>query len=156
MSFSLTSPREHRTVRPAWSGSAFIVEALFVLLFLAAFSALFVRLFAHAVSEANMSLDLSQAVAQAQDVAERFAADPRSVEEITVSGDMMTVCSIEEEETGRGTLYHATVWVYRLEDLDGNLGMDPEVADQASLDAWLPAEPLYSVTTARYLRGDDR
>lgn len=156
MSFSLTSPREHRTVRPAWSGSAFIVEALFVLLFLAASSALFVRLFAHAVSEANMSLDLSQAVAQAQDVAERFAADPRSVEEVAVSDDMLTICSIEEEETSRGTLYHATVSVYRLEDLDGNLGVVPPVADLASLDGQLPTDPLYSVTTARYLRSDGR
>ena len=141
MSFSLTSPREHRTVRPAWSGSAFIVEALFVLLFLAASSAIFVRLFAHAVSEANRSLELSQAVAQAQDVAECFAADPRSVEELTVSDGLMTVCSLEEEETGRGTLYHATVSVYKLED-GGRLAGGPT------------GEPLYSLQTACYQRGE--
>ena len=154
MSFSLTSPREHRTVRPAWSGSAFIVEALFVLLFLAASSALFVRLFAHAVAEANLSMDLSQAVAQAQDVAECFAADPQSVEEVTISGDMVTVCSIEEEETSKGTLYHARISVYRLEDLGPELGVDPE--GTSLLDTLPSDEPLYSVTTARYQGGDGR
>lgn len=139
MSFNLASKQRHRLNRPAWSGTAFLVEALVLLIFIAASAAVFVQLYEHAASQAAESRDLSQAVAAATDVAERFAANPASVEEVTDAGDMTVVCTATEEPAGSGTLHHATITVYQ---------------DDAT--AATDSEPLYTITTARYMGGEGR
>ena len=140
MSFNLTTERRHRFGLPTWSGSAFIVEALLLLLFLAASAAIFTQLFAHAATQATESLELSRAVAVANDTAERFAADPDSIEDVTLSDGMVVVCTTTSDGYGAGTLYHATISGYG--------------QDAYPVPGELPVgEPVYSISTARYRGG---
>ena len=127
--FSEQSLRRHRgeADRATWPGAAFIVEALVLLAFLVAALAIFMSLFGSAHAIGAQSRDLEQAVLAAADVAERFAADPESVPDTTVSGDCLVICVVEEESTGAGTLYRA----------------DIDVVSQG--------ETIYELETARYV-----
>lgn len=152
MSFNLTS-RRHRFERPAWSGTAFLVEAIVLLVFLAAAAAIFVQLYTHAASQANESRDLSRAIALAQDTAERFSADPTAfvggsgnAESPDPSGDFVISYSTTTDEADAGTLYQATISVWDAEDRFAENPVGAELA----------REPLISITTARYVGGDGR
>ena len=145
MSFNLTS-RRHRFERPAWSGTAFLVEALVLLVFLAACVAVFVQLYTHAASQASESRELSHAVAAATDVAERFAADPTSVAETTQADGLVVTCARTEDNAGSGTLYKATISVWDEEALAADNPAGAELAQ----------EPIYSITTARFVGGEGR
>ena len=170
MSFNLVHTRTHTTERPAWSGAAFIVEALFLLVFLAASSAVFVQLFAQGAQQGAESLQLSRAVALASNTAERFAANPEDVATMVVEDDMTVVCLSEEHPHERGTLITASIYVYEFDAAyaaGANSGTTAAAAGAvgssgASQDAGpaIPGAPqfvpqgklLYSTTTAHYER----
>ena len=130
MSLNLVHNRSHRTGAPAWSSTAFIVEAVFLLVFLAAATAIFVQSFALASAQSEQSLALSRAVAAAQQTAEHFAADPTRVAATDEIDGMRVTCEITEEQHDNGTLYHATITVYA--------------------SGTQSASPLYAIETARY------
>ena len=137
MSFDLATHRKSRPGRPIWSGAAFIVEALLLLVFLVASLAIFTQLFAASAGKAAESRELSQAVSVASNMAEQFAADPASVSTVTELDNLIVVCDTTDERRENGVLHHATITVY-------------ERGQAASPESVSTGEPLYSVTTANY------
>ena len=128
MSFELPTTRRARRSLPSWSGMAFLVEAMLLLVFLIGSMAVFTQLFGYAVERSGSSRALTEAVAAAENAAERFAADPASAPAQVQDGDMRVVCNVSDENAAGGTLYRATISVYR----DGQ------------------DEPVYAIRTARY------
>ena len=102
MSFNLATGGKRRFTHARRSGSAFIVEALFLLVFLCASAAVFTQLFAHAANQASEGLELSRAVAVASDAAERFAADPEGVEDVALEDGFLVTCEVTAEPVDRG------------------------------------------------------
>ena len=128
MSFSLPAGTRTTRTRPAWSGMAMLVEAMFLLVFLMASLAIAMQLFAASSARAQQGRDLSLAVAEATNAAERFAADPTTAAGTTTADNLTIDCQVTSEETARGTLYHATITVFA----------EGEEA------------PVYTLATARY------
>ncbi|MBQ3302288.1 MAG: hypothetical protein IJH04_09155 [Eggerthellaceae bacterium] len=141
MSLDLVPERKSHVSRPTWSGAAFIVGALLLLVFVATSSAIFVQLFAFATGQATDSVELSQAVAAAQNVAERFAADPESIDRTTQFDNLVVASDIDDEKREHGTFYTATISVYK-SDVAANAEGSPS------------GEPIYSISTARYVEGE--
>ena len=98
---------------PSWAVSAFIVEAIVLLAFLIASSAVFVQLFSVALVRSEESGTTAAAVAAATSTAERFAANPADVREVTQVGDLVVVCETDSAKRAGGTLYHADISVYQ-------------------------------------------
>lgn len=105
------SARKRLTAGGSWTGVAFIVEAMLLLVFLVASLALFSNLFASAVQRSDESRELTAAVAAASDVAERFAADPSSVEKTTQRGDLTVVCDASVDKRAAGSYHRAFIKV---------------------------------------------
>ena len=131
MSFNLSTERTHRSQLTRQSDVGFIIEALFLLVFLAAAAAVFVQLFALAAEQSVESVELSRAVAAASNTAERFAADPLSVEESETVDGFVVKCDVTDDDRAEGTLHKATITVYRA-------------------DAAADGAPVYSISTAAY------
>ena len=112
MSFELPTHRKVIGVRPRWSGAAFLVEAMLLLVFIMASLAVFTQLFAASAERANQSRDLTDAVAIASTTAERFAADPQGVAREFTQGRLRVVCDVRPEARQGGTMYYATISVY--------------------------------------------
>ena len=104
MSFSLPAGTRATRTRPAWSGMAMLVEAMLLLVFLMTSLAIAMQL---------------------------FAADPSTAGGVTQADDLTVDCQVTDEDTARGTLYHATISVF---------------ADDAET-------AVYVLTTARYEQG---
>lgn len=115
---------------PSWSGVAFVVEAMLLLVFLIGSLALFTNLFASSVKHGNESRELTIAVAVASDTAERFATDPASVPETDKINDMIVKCDVTDDKRAGGVYHKAVITVYG----EG-------------------AEPVYSITTGVYESG---
>ena len=131
MSFELPTHRPATSARPGWASGAFIVESLLLLVFLIGSLAIFTQMFAGAAEQATQSSMLSEAVAVAGSTAERFAADPQGIETETQDGDLRVVSNVTQDERDGGILYHATISVFTANG----------------------AEPIYTVTTSRYVSG---
>lgn len=131
MSLQLNRRRRAAATKPTWSGVAFIIESMLLVVFLIASLSVFTQLFSSAVNNAEHSRSITAAVALASNSAERFAADPEEEAGETVSGNMRVVCDVTSEDRPAGTLYHATISVY-----NGPV-----------------AEPVYTIQTARYVSG---
>ena len=127
MSIDLANHRKSRPGRPLWSGTAFLVEALLLLVFLAASLAVFAQLFAAAAGKTAESDQLARAVAAADNVAEQFAANPHAVS---------TVNEIDEPRDG-GVLHKATITVY-------------ERSTAEATGSVSTGDSVFSVSTARY------
>ena len=122
-----------KSTRPSWSGVAFVVEAMLLLVFLVGSLALFTSLFASSVKRGDESRELTVAVAVASDTAERFAADPLSVPASAVKNDMVVTCDVTNDARDGGIYRKALITVYDAE-----------------------SQPVYSVTTAVYESGVTR
>lgn len=143
MSLNLSSHRPSYKQRPSWSGSAFIVEALLLLVFLMASLAIFTQLFALSAEQSAESDKLSQAVATASTVAERFSADPMSIEATEAVNGLVVQCDTSSETRDSGVMYKATISVYE--------------RDGAAVSETTPkGDALYTITTARYVSGVTR
>ncbi len=129
MSFQLPTSHPRTGSGTSRAGTAMLVEAMILLVFLIASLAVFMQMFSASLTRADESRELTMAVAAASDVAEQFAAYPEQAGgEQTLDG-MHVVCDVQEEPRPSGILYRADISVY---------------ADDGS------AEPLYSITTARF------
>ncbi|WP_080799635.1 hypothetical protein [Arabiibacter massiliensis] len=115
----MAKPREsllaaRRRADTAWHGTAFVVEALVLLLFLAFALAMFMQLFGAAHARGVEERALTQAVLLATNSAEEFAAAPAEGAQTAEGEDGLVV---EREVTGEkmagGTLYEAIITVRR-------------------------------------------
>lgn len=140
----LTNRRtQRRKGAPLWAGTAFLVEALMLLAFLIAMLALFMALFTGAVQRERQAEQLTQAIMLAQNVAERFAADPSSVEEAYAQDGLVAQVESTAEEREEGTLWHATITV-RADSPNAN-SADAEARQRVSDDI------AYQLQTSRYV-----
>ena len=137
MSIDLANHRKSRPGRPLWSGTAFLVEALLLLVFLAASLAVFAQLFAAAAEKTAESDQLSRAVAAADNVAEQFAANPHAVSAVNEIDDLVVVCDVADEPRDGGVLHKATITVY-------------ERSTAEATGSVSTGDPVFSVSTARY------
>ena len=132
-SHSPVRARQHDRI--AWSGLAVVVEAIVLLLFLVWSLSILTRLFAAAAARGRQGENLAAAISAATTCAERFAANPHGIEDVSEEEGLVIRCDVMPEQLETGTLYHATISVY----------------PQAS-GATGPGEALYTLTTARYER----
>ena len=139
MSFQLPTQRKAVAARPRWSGVAFLVEAMLLLVFLMASLAVCTQLFAEASSRAGESEALTEAVVAGTAVAERFAANPSGVEHQSREGDMLVVCDSRIDQRVSGAMHYATISVYAIGD--------------GSASEAVEGEPLYVIDTAHYEAG---
>lgn len=130
MSFRPSELKATHHERPSWAGMAMVVESMLLLIFLIGSLAIIIQLFAKATVRAKEGERLAEAVAYATSAAERFASDPLTAEGTTTYDDLLVVCEVGENPTRTGTLYQATITV---------------MASDAT-------EPVYELTTSRYLR----
>lgn len=118
------------------SGIAFIIEMLILLVLVCGCFAVLVQLFAYSEQQGKNNYNRVEAVHLAADVAEAFGADPQSVPEVEVVGNLVVYTTIIDEPQATGTLYTATISVYNI---------DASSSDEAS-------EPYCELETARYVR----
>ena len=137
MSIDLANHQRSRAGRPLWSGTAFLVEALLLLVFLAASLAVFAQLFSAAAGKTAESDQLSRAVAAADNVAEQFAANPQAVSAVNEIDDLVVVCDVVDEPRDGGVLYKATITVY-------------ERSTAEATGSVSTGDSVFSVSTARY------
>ena len=122
-----------RSIRRAGTrrGTAFLVEALFVLVLLMASIAVFVRLFSGAQLAGMHANRTSQAVIAATNCAEEFCADPQGVAPKSTQGDFVITCDVTPTKRQAGTYYEAHIVV----SAEG--------------------ETIYELVSARYVSGGD-
>ena len=104
--------KELTHLRTPWSSVAFIVESVLLLLFLVASLAVLTKIFSASLNHSVESRTLDAATIAASSIAEHFAADPNSVEERTVLGDLVIMCTVTDEERPGGTMKYADIRVY--------------------------------------------
>ena len=102
----------------SWHGTAFLVEALVLLLFLVASLGIFMQAFARARATGAQAAQLESAVALASDMAERFCADPASVSEPAQEDGLTATCDVEAPSDGEVAPLRATITVT---DADGTV-----------------------------------
>ncbi|SEH48360.1 MULTISPECIES: hypothetical protein [Atopobiaceae] len=111
--------------------TAFLVEALVLLMVLIATLAVFSTLFSSALVAGKHSARLNEAVLAASNEAESFSADPKVGQTSDTQGGLVVDSDVSAEPTSRGTLYHARITV---REVDGS--------------------ELFSMDTARYVGGE--
>lgn len=103
-------------------GAAFIVESLILLVFVAASIAVFTQLFSASIATATKATDLTEAAIVAQSAAEEFSSNPEAVAAgqavgqgyaLNGSGDFSVKCEVAQTKTNAGTLYNATISVFK-------------------------------------------
>lgn len=108
------------TSHSGFSKTAFMIEAMVLLVVLIACMAVFVQLFTRSLSTANSSSELTQAIVIAQNAAEEFSADPGAVKDgadvgkgVTANGSdgFNVTCKVTDTATDTGTLYTAHITV---------------------------------------------
>lgn len=97
-------------------GMAFIIEALFLVVFLAACSAVFMQLLGLSGHMSEDSLQMNAAVRAATNAAEEFSYDPVSFEAPESGDDLQVLVDVQPERVGNGVLYHATIVVLDASD----------------------------------------
>lgn len=102
----------------SWHGTAFLVEALVLLLFLVASLGIFMQAFARARATGAQAAQLESAVALASDMAERFCADPASASEPAQEDGLTATCDVEAPSDGEVATLRATITVT---DADGTV-----------------------------------
>ena len=125
--------RKRNDTRVSWTGIAFVVEAMLLLVFLIGSVAVFTQLFGASLQKSAESTALTEAVAVAESTAERFAVDPIGATGTRTVDNCTVVCERTDEVRAGGTLHHATIYVFS--------------ADGSS------EEPLYELETACYESG---
>lgn len=143
MSFQLPTKRTSVAVRTRWSGAAFLVEAMLLLVFIMASLAVFTQLFSTSAERAIESRELTDAVAAASATAERFCANPLGVESELQVGDLRVICQVTPERRTGGIIYYATISVYGDAGESASKPAEPQAAPM----------PLYTVQTAKYESG---
>lgn len=151
MSFELPTKRTSAAPHSRWSGTAFLVEAMLLLVIIMASLAVFTQLFAESAERANASRSLTDAVAAATATAELFCADPTGVKSEFTEGDLRVVCQVTPERRAGGIVYYATISVYGTESADA--AADMNAGEAGAVQTNIAVEPLYTVQTAKYESG---
>jgi type II secretory pathway pseudopilin PulG len=125
--------REKTPKGASWSGAAFLVESMLLLVLLAVSMSVLVQVFGLSLQRSHESEELSRAIAAAEDAAERFASDPAAAEGTIDVDGLRVVCEVDEESQHHGTFYRATISVYDFGEPDAGQGA------------------LYALSTARYV-----
>lgn len=163
--------RTHWVSTRSWHGTAFVIEALLLLLFLAASLAIVMQLFGTSYTQGVQNQKAAEAIQVATNVAEEFAAQPARKSFSQTEGDYAVSCVVVPKEYDGGTLYEATITVYEgFAETDANTSIADGVATDAAtnegatagsdVDATATAtttadtaasEPLYELQTAAYV-----
>ena len=121
------------------SRSTFIVEAMLLLVCLLIVLAASMSLFAFAWQEGARAADEQRATTLAQSVAERFAADPSSIEPTEEVDGLQVITQTEWLPQAAGQMAYATITVMRGEDAVFELStaryVPGEMLDEALGDA---------------------
>lgn len=120
--------RMHDDKTNPWGDTAYLVEAMVLLIFLVAVLAVCSALFAQSLTTAREQSRLERAIAVATDAAEQFSADPTGYTPEDTD-EFQVTCSVTPETNAAGTLYEATITVNE---------------DDSQ---------IYTLTTARYVEG---
>ena len=148
--------------------TAFIVEAMVLLVFLVLALAMTTKMTIGARSDAALASDLSRAVALAQNTAEEFSADPAGFAASPTivregEGGLRAQCTVEAEQRTAGTMYTAhivvtggdSVLAQRARAKAAAAGNGGDAADTAAADAAAAADgsEVYRVDTSAYVSG---
>lgn len=132
--------------RTSKSGTAFLIEALLLLVFLAGSLAVLMQLDADATERGRESENLTCAVVLATNAAEEFTADPvgaLSSPAVWRDGDFLVSREVTDDPCESGAMYEATITVWHTEE-----GGDAAYALKAIESAG--EEPVYTLTTTAY------
>lgn len=150
---ALVETQSSRFFQRNWTGTAFIVEALLLLVFVAGALAVLLNVFAESYEVGTKSQNEARAILAATNAAETFAAAPAEGFFVASEGDFVTNCVVRAEKTSSGTMYHAQIAVYSLEDIN--------VRDEASVTArdlapisFEDMVPVIELSTSRFLSGE--
>lgn len=143
--------QQKRFIKQGWTGTAFIVEALILLVFVAGALAVLLNIFVESYVVGTRSQEEARAVLVASNAAERFAAAPTAGIFVSSEDDFVVSCVVEEEETAAGALYHAQISVFLLDDEDRDELKGRDYLVPLYFDA---PEPIYELTTSRYVSGE--
>lgn len=108
--------------RPGWMSTAFLVEALVLLVVLIASMAVFTQLFSQSAATARHAERMTSAVLAAQNAAEEFSSNPAAVAGgkqvgsgvaagVSQDDGLAVTCDVESESESAGTLYTACITV---------------------------------------------
>ena len=153
MSFSLSSRHTNVSQQSRWPGAAFLIESMLLLVFVTISIVVFTQLFVASSARAFESEELANAVAVASNAAERFAADPRNVTQVSAENDLIVTTGVRPERWQGGTLYHATIRVYEISGEGASAAAGAQDATNvahSSLLAIADSTPVYTLTTAVY------
>ena len=123
------SPKDQQT--HSRSGIAFIVEMLILLVLVAGCLSVLVQAFAFAHQQGEENSVTVKAVHLASNTAER--------PEIEIVNDLAVYTTVQSEQKAAGTLYTATIEVYRSGDQNAGAG----------------SQPYYGLETARYVKAGE-
>lgn len=140
MSFQLAKEHAKQSPRSSWANVAFIVEAMLLLVFLIVSLVIFLQMFSASLVRSSESEQITQAVAAASSVAERFAADPATVQSEYTEGTMRVTCNVAPEARAQGTLYTARISVY-------------DAAQTDSAGVVESPSAVYALTVSKYEHG---
>ena len=162
---SLTDRRSSVSFRSRWSGAAFLVEAMLLLVFMAVSLVVLTQMFAASAERAAQSGQLAQAVAAASNAAEGFSAHPHEGVREYVDAGMIVVVESESDQREGGTLYRANITVYPISGSFGSGASATGASKEASEDdarsnsilrTVAGADPVYTLTTSVYESGVGR
>ena len=103
--------REIREQGSPWTGTAFLVEALLLLLLLLATLAVFVSLLSRAITQSDEQAALDRAMVVATNTAESFSASPATYVCEPIQDGMDVTCSVTATYLEAGALYEALITV---------------------------------------------
>lgn len=154
----LLAGRETGRASLAWTNTAFVVEALVLLVAIVTSIAVFTSLFAKASIMSRKAEALTQAVRLAQNTAEEFSSDPEAAasgkavvgSEGAASGNYSVSVQVDTQKCGGGTLYTAHIAVSEAAVGDASAGSDASESANSGSDARDGAE-LYSLDVSRYV-----
>lgn len=165
-----------RKERAVWSGAAFIVEALLLLVFLTGSLAVLMNLNAEADRIGRESADLMDGLVLASNVAEEFAADPiafkeayeadpmadrwlsQPAHEVENGSDLLSAeCAFRTEDTEAGTMHYLTLEVWKVRVLNDSAKAAEEgigFAPGGLCFEKCEESPAYTLETSRYVPAD--
>lgn len=134
----------------SWKGTAFIIEALVLLIFVAGALAVLLSIFVQSYNVNERTQSETDAILLATNAAEAFSAAPAEGTFVAIEGDYVARNTVQAQSTSSGIMYQAHIEVYSLEGVNAHAGQTFNVNDDVPID-FDAAQPIYELTTARYV-----
>lgn len=131
--------RAKRDTSRGFSSTAFLVEALVLLVIVAGVLAVLMSVFAQAYNTGKQSRDEAAAILLASNMAEEFSATPEVGVTVAKDDAHVAYCTVEAQPQEGGVLYFAHIAVYESDEATN------EAAEPSAIDA------IYQLDTARYV-----